>query len=91
MVSGDGDKPLLQVQFQGQTKRFTPEEISAMVLTKMKQIAEAYLGNTVKNAVVTVPAYLYVFLNLPFEKFSSIFLAMIPKELLPKMLDTLLV
>jgi len=57
VISGDGDKPLLQVKFQGQTKSFTPEEISAMVLTKMKQIAEAYLGETVKNAVVTVPAY----------------------------------
>jgi L1 cell adhesion molecule like protein len=57
VVAGDGDKPLLQVQFQGATKNFTPEEISAMVLTKMKQIAEAFLGEPVKNAVVTVPAY----------------------------------
>lgn len=57
VVSGDGDKPLLEVKFQGSTRRFTPEEISAMVLTKMKQIAEAYLGETVKNAVITVPAY----------------------------------
>jgi L1 cell adhesion molecule like protein len=57
VVAGDGDKPLLEVKYQGASKRFTPEEISAMVLTKMKQVAEAYLGETVKNAVITVPAY----------------------------------
>jgi molecular chaperone DnaK (HSP70) len=38
-------------------KAFAPEQISAQILTKMKQIAEAYLGTTVKNAVITVPAY----------------------------------
>jgi len=57
VVPGDGDNPFLQVQFQGQQKRFTPEEISAMVLTKMKNIAESHLGAPVKNAVITVPAY----------------------------------
>eukprot|EP01125_Pyxidicula_operculata_P021288 TRINITY_DN8139_c0_g1_i1.p1 TRINITY_DN8139_c0_g1~~TRINITY_DN8139_c0_g1_i1.p1 ORF type:complete len:642 (+),score=181.39 TRINITY_DN8139_c0_g1_i1:383-2308(+) len=57
VVSRDGDKPYIQVEYKGETKTFTPEEISAMVLTKMKQIAEAYIGNEVKNAVVTVPAY----------------------------------
>jgi L1 cell adhesion molecule like protein len=57
VVQAEGDKPKLQVSYQGSLKTFTPEEISSMVLTKMKQIAEAYLGGTVNNAVVTVPAY----------------------------------
>jgi heat shock protein 1/8 len=50
-------KPKIQVDFKGETKQFLPEEISAMVLTKMKQTAESYLGQTVKSAVITVPAY----------------------------------
>jgi len=50
-------KPYIRSEVQGDTKSFAPEEISAMVLTKMKQVAENYLGETVKNAVVTVPAY----------------------------------
>ncbi|XP_037975901.2 heat shock protein 68 isoform X1 [Plutella xylostella] len=56
-VVSDGGKPKIQVEYKGETKRFAPEEISSMVLTKMKQIAEAYLGTTVRDAVVTVPAY----------------------------------
>ena len=55
--SGVNDKPMIAVKFKGETKKFQPEEISSMVLTKMKETAEAYLGETVKNAVVTVPAY----------------------------------
>lgn len=50
-------KPVIQVEFKGETKTFTPEEISSMVLTKMRETAESYLGGTVNNAVITVPAY----------------------------------
>ena len=50
-------KPVVNVEFKGETKSFTPEEISSMVLTKMRETAESYLGGTVNNAVVTVPAY----------------------------------
>ncbi|KAF9541677.1 70-kilodalton heat shock protein [Mortierella hygrophila] len=50
-------KPYIQVEYKGETKEFTPEEISSMVLTKMRETAEAYLGTTISNAVVTVPAY----------------------------------
>ncbi len=50
-------KPKVEVDFKGETKQFTPEEISAMILTKMKDIAESYLGKPVKDAVITVPAY----------------------------------
>jgi heat shock protein 1/8 len=56
-VIDKGGKPLIQVEFKGETKTFTPEEISSMVLTKMKETAESYLGGNVTNAVVTVPAY----------------------------------
>ncbi|XP_072940587.1 heat shock protein 68-like [Epargyreus clarus] len=56
-VISDCGKPKIQVEFKGETKRFAPEEISSMVLTKMKETAEAYLGNTVRDAVITVPAY----------------------------------
>lgn len=56
-VINEGGKPKIQVEYKGETKQFFPEEISSMVLTKMREIAEAYLGGSVKNAVVTVPAY----------------------------------
>jgi heat shock protein 1/8 len=51
------NKPKISVSFKSELKEFTPEEISAMVLTKMKETAEAYLGHEVKSAVITVPAY----------------------------------
>jgi len=56
-IVAKGDKPVIQVEYKGETKQFMPEEISSMVLTKMKDIAESYLGDKVPNAVVTVPAY----------------------------------
>ncbi|XP_069880199.1 heat shock 70 kDa protein 1B-like [Dipodomys merriami] len=56
-VIGEGDKPKVRVSYKGETKTFFPEEISSMVLTKMKETAEAYLGHPVSNAVITVPAY----------------------------------
>lgn len=57
VVPRQGDKPYVSVQYKGETKEFAPEEISAMVLIKMKEIAEAYLGQPVNSAVITVPAY----------------------------------
>ncbi|XP_038999159.1 heat shock 70 kDa protein BIP2-like [Hibiscus syriacus] len=56
VVNKDG-KPYIQVKVKGETKVFSPEEISAMILTKMKETAEAYLGKKIKDAVITVPAY----------------------------------
>ena len=57
-VIDDGrGKPKIRVEHKGDLKTFTPEEISSMVLTKMKETAEAYLGDKVKDAVITVPAY----------------------------------
>jgi len=55
--SGVGGTPIIEVEYKGETKTFKAEEISSMVLSKMKEIAEAYLGKEVKNAVITVPAY----------------------------------
>lgn len=56
-VVNAGGKPKIQAEYKGEVKTFAPEEISSMVLAKMKETAEAYLGKKVKNAVVTVPAY----------------------------------
>ncbi|XP_018332229.1 major heat shock 70 kDa protein Ba [Agrilus planipennis] len=56
-VVNDGGKPKIEVEYKGETKRFAPEEISSMVLTKMREISEAFLGSKVVDAVVTVPAY----------------------------------
>lgn len=56
VVSKD-DKPYIEVVLDGKARQFAPEEVSAMILVKMKEIAEAYLGHAISNAVVTVPAY----------------------------------
>nr|ANQ44616.1 heat shock protein 70 kDa [Pachygrapsus marmoratus] len=56
-VIDDNTKPKIKVEYKGEAKSFYPEEISSMVLIKMKETAEAYLGSVVKDAVVTVPAY----------------------------------
>ena len=56
-IENKGGKPVISVDYKGEKKVFMPEEVSSMVLIKMKEIAEAYLGDTVPNAVVTVPAY----------------------------------
>ncbi|KAF2627783.1 heat shock protein-like protein [Macroventuria anomochaeta] len=52
-----GDSPMVQVEYLGETKQFSPQEISAMVLVKMKEVAETKLGKKVEKAVITVPAY----------------------------------
>ncbi|KAG1703924.1 70-kilodalton heat shock protein [Phytophthora capsici] len=57
LVRGPESKPLVEVQFKGEKRTFQPEEISSMVLVKMREVAEAFIGKQVKNAVVTVPAY----------------------------------
>lgn len=57
VIQKPGDKPAIEVEFKGEIKTFSAEEISAMVLMKMKETAESFIGETVKNAVITVPAY----------------------------------
>jgi heat shock 70kDa protein 1/2/6/8 len=56
-VVNDGNKPVFQVEHIGEIKKLSAEEISSMVLIKMKKTAEDFLGEEVKNAVITVPAY----------------------------------
>lgn len=65
VISKD-EKPIVQVQVDGANKQFTPEEVSAMILGKMKEVAESYLGKKVTHAVVTVPAYF----NVSFSHFN---------------------
>ncbi|GJX84672.1 heat shock cognate 70 kDa protein [Tanacetum coccineum] len=57
VTKGSGDKPMILFEHESEEKRFSPEEISAMILKKLKDAAEAYLGTTVTDAVITVPAY----------------------------------
>lgn len=57
VVKGPDDRPKIKAHYMGEDKEFNAEEISAMVLSKMKEIAEEYLGEKVTDAVVTVPAY----------------------------------
>jgi len=56
-IINKNNKPIIKVNYKNEEKEYTPEEISSMILVKMKEIAEAYLGEDVKNAVITVPAY----------------------------------
>jgi L1 cell adhesion molecule like protein len=56
-VIDKSNKPIIEVEYKSEIKQFTPEEISSMILHKMKEIAEAYLGESVKDVVITVPAY----------------------------------
>lgn len=57
VIRAEGDKPFVEVTVNGSKKSYSPEQISAMVLKKMKSLSESYLGKSVSNAVVTVPAY----------------------------------
>ncbi len=57
VISGPNEQPLIQVTYKGEQQQFRPEEVSAMILTKMKETAESFLGGPVTQAVITVPAY----------------------------------
>ncbi|KAJ8724296.1 hypothetical protein PYW08_015770 [Mythimna loreyi] len=56
-VISDGGRPKIVVEYKKEKKYFSPEEISSMIVSKMREVAETYLGDTVKDAVITVPAY----------------------------------
>ena len=56
-IANRGGKPVIQANYMNEEKEFTPEEISSMILVKMKEIAESFLGKPVRDAVITVPAY----------------------------------
>jgi len=57
VLSSDDNKPIIEVLYKNEKKQFRPEEISAMILSKMKEIAESFVGQSITNAVITVPAY----------------------------------
>lgn len=57
VVQGSEDKPMIVLEHKGHNKEFSAEEISSMILKNLKEAAEAYLGTTVTDAVITVPAY----------------------------------
>ncbi|GJR05087.1 putative mediator of RNA polymerase II transcription subunit 37c [Tanacetum coccineum] len=57
VIEGPNDTPKIAVRYKGHEKQFSAEEISSMVLTKMREVAETYIGKTVRQAVITVPAY----------------------------------
>ena len=57
ITCGPGDKPIIEVEYLGKREKFHPEQISAMILGKLREIAEGYIGETVTDAVITVPAY----------------------------------
>lgn len=56
-ILNKNNKPVFEVSYKNEKKTYLPEEISSMVLSKMKKIAETYTGNEIKSAVITVPAY----------------------------------
>ncbi|RZC63703.1 hypothetical protein C5167_025457 [Papaver somniferum] len=60
VIAGPCKQPIITVTYEGEEKQFSAEEISSMVVIKMREIAEAYVGSSIKNAVVTVPAYFNV-------------------------------
>lgn len=57
VIEGPSEKPIVVVEFNGEEKKYAPEELSAMVLKKMKEAAEEFIGTEVTDAVITVPAY----------------------------------
>ena len=57
VIKGDNNKPKIEVEYKGKTESFYPEEISACILSKLKQNAKDYLGHEVNNAIITCPAY----------------------------------